>query len=216
MTASVGTTDPRRSGSSDNRDPEDFPAAVVDAAVEFLGKPRARGWIHVYSAVIAAIAGAALVSVSWSLQGTRAGLATLLYTFTIVAMFAVSGTYHRVNWKSETARKWMKRADHSMIFIFIAGSYTPFAVVLLPWEQERTLLILVWTGAILGVLFRVFWVGAPRWLYTPIYIALGWVALFYLPAFWATGGPLVVILLALGGIFYSVGGVVYALKRPNP
>ena len=100
--------------------------------------------------------------------------------------------------------------------LIIAGSYTPFAVVLLPPEQERTLLILVWSGALAGVLFRVFWVGAPRWLYTPIYIALGWVAVFYLPAFWEAGGPLVVILLALGGIFYSVGGVVYALKRPNP
>ena len=90
-------------------------------------KPRLRGWIHVYAAVVAFIAGAALVSVSWSLESTRAGLATLIYTFTIVAMFAVSGTYHRVTWKSATARKWMKRADHSMIFIFIAGSYTPFA-----------------------------------------------------------------------------------------
>ena len=105
MTASVDTTDPPPTRHFDDRDAEDFPEAVVDAAVEFLGKPRARGWIHVYSAVIAAIAGSALVSVSWSLQGTRAGLATLLYTFTIVAMFAVSGTYHRVNWKSETARK---------------------------------------------------------------------------------------------------------------
>ena len=91
MTASVDTTDPRRPGTSDDRDAEDFPEAVVDAAVEFLGKPRARGWIHVYSAVIAAIAGSALVSVSWSLQGTRAGLATLLYTFTIVAMFSLKG-----------------------------------------------------------------------------------------------------------------------------
>ncbi|HUL98179.1 MAG TPA: hemolysin III family protein, partial [Mycobacterium sp.] len=108
MTTSVDTTDPRRSQSEDSRDAEDFPEAVVDAAVDFLGKPRLRGWIHVYAAVIAAIAGAALVSVSWALQGTRAGLATMLYTFTIVAMFTVSGTYHRVNWKSERARKWMK------------------------------------------------------------------------------------------------------------
>src|SRR4029077_5514680 len=111
---------------------EDFPEAVVDGFAQFLGKPRARGWIHVYSAIVATIAGAALVSVSWSLESTRAGLATLLYTFTIVAMFAVSGTYHRVNWQSESARKWMKRADHSMIFVFIAGSYTPFALLALP------------------------------------------------------------------------------------
>ena len=113
---------------------EDFPEAVVDEVEKFLGKPRARGWIHVYAAIVAFIAGAALVSVSWSVESTRAGLATLLYTFTIVAMFAVSGTYHRVNWKSENARKWMKRADHSMIFVFIAGSYTPFALLALPSE----------------------------------------------------------------------------------
>src|SRR6478752_9838033 len=108
---------------------EDFPAAVVDGVAEFLGRPRARGWIHVYAAVIAAIAGAALVAVSWSVESTRAGIATLIYTITIVAMFAVSGTYHRVTWTSPTARKWMKRADHSMIFVFIAGSYTPFALL---------------------------------------------------------------------------------------
>src|ERR1700754_124874 len=114
---------------------EDFPEAVVDGVAQFLGKPRARGWIHVYAAIVAFIAGAALVSVSWSMESTRAGLATLLYTFTIVAMFAVSGTYHRVNWRSESARKWMKRADHAMIFVFIAGSYTPFALLALPSEQ---------------------------------------------------------------------------------
>src|SRR6201999_378269 len=100
---------------------EDLPEAVVDGVAQFLGKPRLRGWIHIYAAVVAFIAGAALVSVSWAVESTRAGLATLLYTFTIVAMFAVSGTYHRVNWRSESARKWMKRLDHSMIFVFIAG-----------------------------------------------------------------------------------------------
>jgi hemolysin III len=130
-------------------------------------------------------------------------------------LFGTSAVYHRFNW-SPRNKVLLKRLDHSNIFLIIAGSYTPFAVVLLPWEQERTLLILVWTGAILGVLFRVFWVGAPRWLYTPIYIALGWVAVFYLPAFWSAGGPAVVILLAVGGLCYSAGGVVYALKRPNP
>src|SRR3954453_6536266 len=111
---------------------EDFPEAVVDGVEKFLGKPRLRGWIHVYAAVVAFIAGATLVSVSWSLESTRAGLATLLYTLTIVAMFAVSGTYHRVNWKSKTARKWMKRVPHSMIFVFIAGIYKAFPLLALP------------------------------------------------------------------------------------
>ena len=216
MTASVDTTDPRRPGTSDDRDAEDFPEAVVDAAVEFLGKPRARGWIHVYSAVIAAIAGSALVSVSWSLQGTRAGLATLLYTFTIVAMFAVSGTYHRVNWKSETARKWMKRADHSMIFIFIAGSYTPFALLALPSQKGMVLFWIVWGGALAGVALKMLWPSAPRWLGVPLYILLGWVAAWFIGPIMHGAGVAAVVLLIVGGALYSIGGVLYALKWPNP
>ena len=143
------------------------------------GKPRARGWIHVYSAVVAFFAGAALVSVSWAMQGTRAGLATLLYTFTIVAMFTVSGTYHRVNWKSERSRTWMKRMDHSMIFIFIAGSYTPFA--LLAVRTDGWLLFwIVWSGALAGVALKMLWPTAPRWLGVPLYILLGWVAAWFI------------------------------------
>ena len=111
MTASIDTDEPdHRPQRGDGA--EDFPEAVVDRVAHAIGRPRARGWIHVYSAVVAFICGATLVSVSWAMEGTRAGLATLLYTLTIVAMFAVSGTYHRVNWKSGTARKRMKRADH--------------------------------------------------------------------------------------------------------
>ena len=139
---------------------EDLPEALVDGVAQFLGRPRARGWIHVYSAVVAFIAGAALVSVSWSVESTRAGLATLLYTFTIVAMFAVSGTYHRVTWKSPTARKWMKRLDHSMIFVFIAGSYTPFALLALPSKSGWVLFWIVWAGAIAGVLLKLRWPSA--------------------------------------------------------
>lgn len=174
-------------------------------------KPHLRGWLHAGMAPIALVLGIVLVVLS----PPQYRWAAALYSLTAILLFGTSAVYHRFTW-SERTRVLLKRLDHSNIFLIIAGSYTPFAVVLLPADQERTLLILVWSGALAGVLFRVFWVGAPRWLYTPIYIALGWVALFYLPAFWATGGPLVVILLALGGIFYSVGGVVYALKRPNP
>src|SRR5215211_7176358 len=159
---------------------EDFPEAVVDQVAQFFGKPRARGWIHVYSAIVALIAGAALVSVSWSLESLRAGIATLIYTFTIVAMFAVSGTYHRVNWTSPSARKWMKRADHSMIFIFIAGSYTPFAWLALPERSGITLLAIVWSGALAGVLLKMFWPSAPRWVGVPLYLLLGWVAAWFI------------------------------------
>jgi hemolysin III len=105
---------------------------LVDGVARVLTKPRFRGWIHVYSAGIAVVAGASLIAVSWAVGSTRAGLATFAYTAATIVMFTVSATYHRVHWKSATAQKWMKRADHSMIFVFIAGSYTPFALLAMP------------------------------------------------------------------------------------
>ncbi|SBS78560.1 conserved membrane hypothetical protein [uncultured Mycobacterium sp.] len=216
MTARVETTDPHRPESPHSESAEDFPEAVVDAAAQFLGKPRARGWIHVYAAFIAFIAGAALISVSWALEGSRAGLATLVYTVTIVAMFAVSGTYHRVNWKSASARKWMKRADHSMIFIFIAGSYTPFALLALPERSGLILLAIVWGGALAGVLLKMFWPSAPRWVGVPLYLLLGWVAAWFIVPIMNGAGVAALVLLIVGGALYSVGGVLYALKWPNP
>jgi hemolysin III len=174
-------------------------------------KPKLRGWLHAGMAPVALVCGIVLVALS----PPQYRWAAALYSLTAILLFGVSATYHRFTW-STTTTVMLKRLDHSNIFLIIAGSYTPFAVALLPADQAKTLLILVWSGALAGVLFRVFWVGAPRWLYTPIYIALGWVAVFYLPAFWRAGGAAVVILLAVGGLCYSAGGVVYALKRPNP
>ena len=215
MTAQVETNDEAQQPSP--RDyAEDFPQAVVGAAAQFLGKPRARGWIHVYAAVVAFIAGAALISVSWSLEGLRAGLSTFVYTITIVAMFAVSGTYHRVNWKSVNARKWMKRADHSMIFIFIAGSYTPFAMLALPERSGIILLSIVWGGALAGVLLKMFWPSAPRWVGVPLYLLLGWVAAWFIGPIMQGAGGAAVVRLIVGGALYSIGGVLYALKWPNP
>jgi hemolysin III len=181
-------------------------SALVDPV-----KPKLRGWLHAGMTPVAVVAGIVLVTLS----PPQYRWAAAVYSITAILLFGVSATYHRFTWSPGVSRL-LKRLDHSNIFLIIAGSYTPFAVVLLPPDQARTLLLLVWGGALAGVLFRVFWVGAPRWLYTPIYIALGWVAVFYLPAFWAAGGPAVVILLAVGGLCYSAGGVVYALKRPNP
>jgi hemolysin III len=154
--------------------------------------------------------------VSWAVESTRAGLATLLYTFTIVAMFAVSGTYHRVHWESATARKWMKRADHSMIFIFIAGSYTPFALLALPSEKGMVLFWIVWGGAIAGALLKMFWPSAPRWFGVPLYILLGWVAVWFVGPIMDGAGVAALVLLIVGGALYSIGGVLYALKWPNP
>ena len=210
----VDTAGPDRLGEPE--DPEDLPEALAEGVAQFLGKPRLRGWIHVYSAVIAVICGATLVAVSWSLQSPRAGIATLIYTLTIVAMFSVSGTYHRVNWTSPTARKWMKRADHSMIFLFIAGSYTPFALLALPEHSGMTLLWIVWGGALAGVALKMLWPSAPRWLGVPLYILLGWVAAWFIGPIMQGAGVAAVVLLIVGGALYSVGGVLYALKWPNP
>ncbi|GJF13896.1 membrane protein [Mycolicibacterium cyprinidarum] len=210
----VDTAGSDRPGSS--HEPEDLPEAFAESVAQFLGRPRARGWIHVYSAIVAVIAGSALVAVSWSVGSPRAGIATLIYTLTIVAMFAVSGTYHRVTWKSATARKWMKRADHSMIFVFIAGSYTPFALLALPEPSGMTLLWIVWGGALAGVALKMLWPSAPRWLGVPLYIVLGWVAAWFIGPIMHGAGVAAVVLLIVGGALYSVGGVLYALKWPNP
>ena len=123
---------------------------VVDGDTRVLTKPRFRGWIHVYSAGTAVFAGASLVAVSWAVGSTRAGLATLLYAAATIVMFTVSATYHRVHWKSASAQKWMKRADHSMIFVFIAGSYTPFALLALPARDGHVVLWIVWGCAAAG------------------------------------------------------------------
>ncbi|OBG16474.1 hypothetical protein A5765_06960 [Mycolicibacterium celeriflavum] len=215
MTRSIDATDSDRSRKPQGH-AEDLPEAVVDGVANFIGKPRARGWIHVYAAVVAAICGATLVSVSWSLQSTRAGIATLIYTLTIVAMFTVSGAYHRVNWKNETARKWMKRLDHSMIFVFIAGSYTPFALLALPSGDGMVLFWIVWGGAIAGVLLKCFWPSAPRWVGVPLYILLGWVAAWFVGPITQGAGVAALVLLIVGGALYSIGGVLYALKWPDP
>jgi hemolysin III len=215
VTTSIDTADAERPG-SERGEAEDLPEALADGVAQFLGRPRARGWIHLYSAIVAVIAGASLVSVSWALEGTRAGLATLLYTFTIVAMFAVSATYHRVTWVSPTKRKWMKRLDHSMIFVFIAGSYTPFALLALPSNQGMVLFWIVWGGAIAGVFLKMFWPSAPAWVGVPLYLLLGWVAAFFIVPIMHGAGVAALVLLIVGGALYSIGGVLYGLKWPNP
>ncbi|GFG63073.1 UPF0073 membrane protein [Mycobacterium kubicae] len=196
--------------------PADAIQQLVEGAAQALAKPRLRGWIHVYSAGTAVIAGAALVAVSWAAASTEAGLATLAYTLATVALFAVSATYHRVDWRSPTARKWMRRLDHSMIFVFIAGSYTPFALLALPPHAGRVVLSVVWGGAVAGILLNVLWASAPRWAGVPLYLLLGWVAVWYTSTILHNAGVTAMVLLFVGGILYSVGAVLYALKWPDP
>lgn len=175
-------------------------------------KPHLRGWLHLGTFPLALLGGLVLVLLA---NTTTELVVTGIFTVCTSTLFGVSALYHRGHW-SERTRILLKRLDHSSIFLLIAGSYTPYAVLLLPTDQARLLLALVWGGGALGILFRVFWVRAPRWLYTPIYIVLGWTAVWFLPGLYDASGALVVALLAVGGLLYSGGAVVYALKRPDP
>ncbi len=175
-------------------------------------KPKLRGWLHAVTFPMASIAGLVLVTFA---PTVTARVAAAIFTLTAMLLFGVSALYHRGTWRAR-GTAILRRLDHSNIFLLIAGTYTPFALLLLDREQAVILLCTVWGGALLGVAFRVFWVGAPRWLYTPIYLALGWTAVFWLGDFYRVGGPAVVVLLMAGGLMYSLGGLVYGLKRPNP
>lgn len=182
-------------------------------------KPKLRGWLHLATAPLTLAAGIVLVVLSPTAT-TRIGSA--LFAGSALVLFSVSAVYHTGTWSPRTWA-FLRRFDHSNIFLLIAGSYTPFALILLEGTQQVVLLSVVWTGAVAGVGFRVFWTDAPRWLYTPIYIALGWAAVFFIPGFFrgATDlgvgvGVAIFTLIVAGGALYTLGGVVYGFKRPNP
>jgi hemolysin III len=195
---------------------DDLPQGLADTVADLIGKPRARGWIHLCSAVTATMGGLALVSAAGITSSQKAVLATLIYTVTIVAMFSVSAIYHRKHWHNPVALKWMKRLDHSAIFVFIAGSYTPFALLAMPPRTGAEVLTIVWTGAVAGVALKMWWPSAPRWVGVPLYLLLGWVAIYFAGSLLDGGGPIVVGLLVLGGILYNIGAILYGLRWPNP
>lgn len=175
-------------------------------------KPKLRGWLHLGAAPFALLGGLALMILAPTI-GLRAAVA--VYMLSSLALFGTSAVYHRGTWTPRVSAG-LRRADHANIFIFIAGTYTPLTVALLDGVSRIVLLSVVWGVAALGLTFRMIWLTAPRWLYTVLYVLLGWVAIGWLAQFWATGGPAIVILLLAGGAFYSLGAVAYALKRPNP
>ncbi len=179
-------------------------------------KPRMRGILHKYAGFVAVIAGITLVAVAWPLVGPAAAGACAIYALTVCGVFGVSATYHRVNWPTDRARIWMKRADHSMIFVFIAGSYTPFCVMGLPSPTRWIVLAVVWGGAVAGVTLKVAWPTAPRWVGVPLYLLLGWTIVFVAPQLVHDAGVAVMVLLAVGGAIYSIGAILYAAKWPNP
>ncbi|WP_240937941.1 hemolysin III family protein [Nocardioides sp. JQ2195] len=198
----------------------DHDAALVSMADKMAElKPHLRGWLHAGSVPLVLAAGVVLIVLSPT-TATKVGSAVFIAS--ALMLFGVSAIYHRGTWQPAI---WalLRRLDHSNIFILIAGSYTAFAMLLLHGDARLVLLVGIWTTAVLGVVFRVFWIGAPRWLYTPIYIGMGWTAVFFIPQFIdgakSLSTPIAIatlVLVVVGGLLYTLGGVTYALKRPNP
>lgn len=179
---------------------------------DLVPKPRLRGWLHAATFPVAVVAGVVFVVVAPS---SEARLAGAVYAVTAALLFGISALYHRGRW-TPPVRAVLRRLDHANIFLIIAGTYTPFAILVLESPHTQILLTLAWVGALAGVVFRVCWLSAPRWLYVPIYLGLGWAALFWLPSFGTRGGAAILTLIIAGGLLYSAGAVIYGLKRPNP
>ena len=175
-------------------------------------KPRLRGVLHQAACAVSLVTGTALVCLA---EGGRARAAALVYAISVALLFGTSAAYHRGPW-SGRSRELMKRLAHSMIFILIAGTYTPFALLLLEGRLRWVMFCVVWGGALVGVVLRNAVRQPRRWLFVVLYMALGWVALGVLPQLYEAGGWRVVVLLLVGGLFYSLGAVVYATKRPDP
>jgi hemolysin III len=176
-------------------------------------KPRLRGVSHQWAFFVSIFTGAVLVLLA---PNGEALAAAGIYSLSVMALFGTSALYHRINWKTLNARRWMRRLDHSMIFVLIAGTYTPFALLALDGGLATAILIVVWSGALAGVVLQLCWVDAPRLLSAIVYVAMGWVALAAFPQMIDRIGITGTALVAAGGILYSAGAVIYATKRPNP
>jgi hemolysin III len=175
-------------------------------------KPRLRGVSHQYAFYVAVIAGAVLVLLAPS---GRATVAALIYAGGLAGLLGTSALYHRVTWRPR-ARMWMRRLDHTMIFVLIAATATPFALLVLDQPMSTVVLVSVWGGAALGAVVQLIWIEAPKWLNAAAYIAVGWVGAIAVPQIWTRAGVTAVILLAAGGLAYTVGAIVYARRRPDP
>jgi hemolysin III len=174
-------------------------------------KPTWRGWIHAGTFPLTILLGVILVAVA---DGAEARASSAIFVASSMLLFGISALYHRFSWSDKTKRA-LKRFDHANIFLLIAGSYTPITVLALAEDKAKLLLALVWTGALLGIGFRIFWVGAPRWLYVPLYLLLGWAAVMFMVDFFDANATMMSLII-IGGLCYTVGALVYGLKRPNP
>lgn len=188
------------------RPPEPL-AQVLDTV-----KPKLRGWLHAGWTPVAVVAGVLLIAFAPTERG-RIGAAVFLSAS--VLLYGTSGLYHRFSWGSR-GEAVLRRMDHANIYVFIAATYTPFALMMLQGDSRVALLVLIWASALVGLVFRLCWLNAPRRLYTLLYLAMGWAAVGWMRQFYAAGGLTVLLLILSGGVLYTFGAVVYALKRPNP
>ena len=208
----------------------DATAARLDAAKEATGervdavkqaatdlqekvKPRLRGWIHEGAFPVSVLAGAILVAAA---NGGRERLALAIYAFSLSALLGTSAVYHRVNWKRPSTRRWMRRLDHSMIFLLIAGTLTPFALLVLEGTTSTAVLVAVWAGAAAGIVVELIWTDSPKWVSVGVYIAVGWIGAAAFPSIVAEAGAGAGILIAFGGLLYTIGAIIYARQRPDP
>jgi hemolysin III len=175
-------------------------------------KPRLRGVSHQYAFFVAIAAGIALVALA---QGLQARVAVAVYALSLSAMFGASALYHRIDW-APRPHAWLRRLDHSMIYVLVAGTYTPFALLVLAPALGWTILGVVWGGALAGIVLSLVWIDAPTWLSAVLYIVLGWVSVVVVPQLWDRAGVMAVALLATGGVLYTIGAVIYARRRPDP
>jgi hemolysin III len=175
-------------------------------------KPKLRGWLHAGMTPLAIAAGVVLICLAPTDLGRTGGAVFLVAS---VLLYGTSGLYHRFPW-GKRGEAVLRRMDHANIYLFIAATYTPFALLMLTGMSRILLLSLIWASALGGLLFRLVWLTAPRWLYTLLYLAMGWAAVGWFSEFYQAGGLAVIVLIAAGGLLYTLGALVYGFKRPNP
>jgi hemolysin III len=181
--------------------------------MELPDKPRLRGVFHQWAFVAAVAAGVTLVALA---EGVRERTASWIYATSLAAMFGASALYHRGRWRSVRVRIWLRRLDHSMIFMLIAGTYTPFALLAFEGFTADAVLVVVWSGAAAGLVLNLLWIHAPEWVAASVYIALGWVVVATLPQLFTRAGVAAAVLVIVGGVLYTLGAIGYAARRPNP
>jgi hemolysin III len=189
--------------------------AAREATAEAIAavKPKLRGVSHEWAFFVSLVFGGALIFFA---KTPKATLAVAIYAISLSALLGTSALYHRVDWKRPNVRTWMRRLDHSMIFFLIAGTYTPFALIVMHGALATAILVVVWAGAIAGAIVEMVWIGHPKWVSAIVYLSIGWVAVVAFPDLWDALGPGGALLLAGGGVLYTAGAVVYATQRPDP